>query len=62
MYNSKVRELYTEFDLKDFITKVLISDIKAIDRLNEYGIPKTSYYRFIIESLRILNIRTLKEA
>ena len=59
---SKDRELYTEFELKEFITKVFISEFKALDGLQEYGIPETSYYRFINESLRILNIETLKEA
>ena len=54
--------MYTEFELKEFITKVFIGEIKALDGLQEYGIPKTSYYRFIKQSLGILNIDTLKEA
>ena len=44
-YESKDRELYTEFELKYFINEVVISDVKAVDRLHEsYDIIQMIYY------------------
>ena len=54
---SKDRELYTEFELKDFITKVIISDIKAIDGMYKYitlEMPPKWYFTLHISSIPLL--------